>query len=302
MTWTPLVAQLGVIVKRFVQSYKNLDLGIYTVSAKQSLQQCAQIRPFSRDYTWRKSVFTLRLYNEINSSCIVYSLFRRRIGDVTMSSFKDVKRQQLQNDHSIKLKQFEEVATALRVNLNPGDKPKLEAQLERLEKEITSLEQQLLDLGQAPAPTAPSGGTSTPSSGQNITTGNVNGGNVNIGGTQNIHGNVTITYNYGHMIQTLQQGSGEPSDKAKLEALMTELKTALEQIPTDQKSAAERVVKRTEELITEVSAPEVEKEAVESKASLLKRAAENISEALPVVLGISTRIIAYALQMAGVGH
>jgi len=218
-----------------------------------------------------------------------------------MSSLNEIKRQQLQSDHSLKLKQFEEVATALRLNLNPGDKPKLQVQLERLETEITSLEQQLLQLGSSAA-TAPSGGALTPQSGPNITTGNVSGGNVNIGGTQNIHGNVTITYNYGQMIQTLQQGSGEPSDKAKLEALMTELKTALDQIPAAQKSAAEKVVQRTEELVKEVSAPEVEKEAVESTANLLKRAAENISGALPVVMGISTRIIAYALQMAGVGH
>lgn len=214
-----------------------------------------------------------------------------------MPSLNDIKREALQKDHALKLKQFEEVSTALRLNLNPADQPKLEAQLERLEGDIRTLEGQLLQLGASSATSSGGGGAQS----GGIHTGDVSGGNVNIGGTQTIHGNVTIHYNYGQMIQTIQQGSGEPTDKAKLEALMAELKTALAQVPDSQKAAAEKVVRRTEELITEASRPEVEKDAVEAKANLVKTAANNISEVLPVVLGITTRIVAYVLRMAGVG-
>jgi hypothetical protein len=61
-----------------------------------------------------------------------------------------VKRQHLQETHALKLKQFEQVAEALRLNLNPSDTAKLELQLAQLEKDLRTVETQLIDLNSTP--------------------------------------------------------------------------------------------------------------------------------------------------------
>jgi WD40 repeat protein len=60
-----------------------------------------------------------------------------------MSTFNEIKIKQLENDHSIKLQQFEAVADALRLTVNPIDMPKLKAQLTKLGEDIEQIEKAL---------------------------------------------------------------------------------------------------------------------------------------------------------------
>jgi hypothetical protein len=53
--------------------------------------------------------------------------------------------------------------------------------------------------------------------------------------------------------------------------------------------------------VTEVSEAEIEPEAADAKANLLKTAAENIKEAMLIVLTIATQIIVHVLRMGGIG-
>lgn len=128
--------------------------------------------------------------------------------------------------------------------------------------------------------------------------GSVQGGNINFG-NQTVHGDLTVTIR--DMTQTVQKGSGTPSDKEQLQQLLDQLKAALAAVPEAHKANAEKVAKRTEELVTEVSEADVDKDGVESKANLLKKAAENIKEALPDVFAIAGSIVAFGLRFVGVG-
>jgi len=126
------------------------------------------------------------------------------------------------------------------------------------------------------------------------------GGMVNIGGNQTVHGRVTITI--GDMTQTIQQGPTALGDKEALQALVDQLRAAIAAAPilAEHKASVERVDKRTEELVSEVSSGEIDKEAIESKANLLKEAAENIKDVLPTVVLIGASIVAQVLKMGGV--
>jgi hypothetical protein len=127
--------------------------------------------------------------------------------------------------------------------------------------------------------------------------GNVQGGNVNIGGTQTFQGNVTITV--GDMTQTIQKGSAAPSDKEQLQTLVNDLRAALASVPAEHKANVEKVVKRTDELVSEVSEATLDKEGVESKAELLQKAADNIRAVLPSVFAIAASIVTFGRRMAG---
>lgn len=129
--------------------------------------------------------------------------------------------------------------------------------------------------------------------------GNITAGNLNMGGNQTFHGDVTISMR--DMTQTIQKGSGTPEDKETLQKLFDQLKEALAAVPEQHQENAAKVAKRTEELVSEVSEQKMDKEGVEVKANLLKKAAENIKEVLPDVFTIAGSIVAFGLRFAGVG-
>ncbi|HEX2993565.1 MAG TPA: hypothetical protein VHP14_02005 [Anaerolineales bacterium] len=138
-------------------------------------------------------------------------------------------------------------------------------------------------------------------SGQTINiSGSIQGGNVTIGGSQIFHGNANITTN--DLKQTIRGNPNiSPEDKEKLAKLVTQLDKLLENVPSELKAAAQKVADRTEELVSEVNEPEIEPEAVEMKANLLKKAAENIKEAMPAVLEITTQIVMHVLRIGSIG-
>ena len=129
----------------------------------------------------------------------------------------------------------------------------------------------------------------------NNSTGNIsNAGNVNIGGEQTFHGDVTITVNTG-TIGDAPAGS----DKAELKSLLEQLETELKSVPAEHQADAEKVAKWAEEAANDATAEQVEADVVAFKAGKLKQAAENIKGAMPAVLAISTQIVSHVLKMAG---
>ena len=132
-----------------------------------------------------------------------------------------------------------------------------------------------------------------------INSGTIQGGNVVIGGLQYSNGAVNI--NVGNLDATINNNPNASSDdRAILSNLVNQLQDALRNTPQEQQSAAQKVADRTKELVAEVNSPEIEPDAIKMKASLLKKAAENIKEVFPTVLSIATQIIAHVLRIGGV--
>ena len=59
----------------------------------------------------------------------------------------------------------------------------------------------------------------------------------------------------------------------------------------DKEEDAKTVARRTEELVSEASQEGPDTESVEFKGNKLKQATENIRDALPIVMPISTEIV-----------
>ena len=130
--------------------------------------------------------------------------------------------------------------------------------------------------------------------------GSVQGGNVNIGGTQTFKGNVTVSM--GDLSANIGAIPNADADqKAELAKLVTQLQEALKSVPAEKKEDAEKIAKRTQELVEEAGAAKPDGEAIEAKANLLKKAAENIQGALPVVFGIAGSIIGLIGKLHGFG-
>lgn len=122
-------------------------------------------------------------------------------------------------------------------------------------------------------------------------------GNFNIGsGKQTVKGNVTVTM--GDMTQSLNAiPPAFEAEKEQLKLLMEKLTAELASVSAENAKDATKVANRTRELIEEVSADEVDAEAVESKADLLKKAAENVRSVLPIVFQIAGQIVVNALKI-----
>ena len=80
--------------------------------------------------------------------------------------------------------------------------------------------------------------------------------------------------------------------------MVDDLWAALAILPAEQKVGAEKIAKRTEELVSEVSTDEPDKKGVEAKVNLLKSAAENIQGALSV-FAVAMSIVTFGRQMVG---
>jgi len=72
--------------------------------------------------------------------------------------------------------------------------------------------------------------------------------------------------------------------------LVNELKTLLKRPPPDKTAEAETVAKRTEKLVKELGKKKPDREMVETMGHSLKKAAENLAGALPVVLPLPPKL------------
>lgn len=120
----------------------------------------------------------------------------------------------------------------------------------------------------------------------NISGGDFRGANVNIKSKLE---NVTQT------ITTMPHGSDQERDELK--ELVGQLQEALAQAPPETTDEVEKVTKRVETLVEEAGDDNPDEEMMEITGASLKRAAENVREALPTVLPIATQIVAHVLSM-----
>ena len=120
----------------------------------------------------------------------------------------------------------------------------------------------------------------------NISGGDFRGAIVNIKSRLE---NVTQTIN------TLPHGDDQQRDELK--ALVAQLQEALAQAPPEQADDVEKVTKRVEALVEEAGEENPDEEMMEITGNSLKRAAENIRDALPTVLPIATQIVGHVLSM-----
>jgi hypothetical protein len=128
--------------------------------------------------------------------------------------------------------------------------------------------------------------------------GNIQGGIVGIGGSQTFHGNVTL--NMGDLSASVgATPTANETQKAELEKLLAKLQEALNNVPEENKEAAEKVATRTKKLVEEASQVTPDHEEIESKVNLLKKAAENIQGALPKVFEIATSVVAFYVRLHG---
>lgn len=120
----------------------------------------------------------------------------------------------------------------------------------------------------------------------NISGGDFRGANVNIKSKLE---NVTQTIN------TLPHGDDE--EREELKQLVAQLQEALAQAPPEQADDVEKVTKRVETLVEEAGDDNPDTEMMEITGESLKRAAENVRDALPTVLPIATQIVAHVLSL-----
>jgi uncharacterized membrane protein len=128
---------------------------------------------------------------------------------------------------------------------------------------------------------------------KNRTSGQIQGGIVNIDGDMTFHSEVTVTVN--EMRQSLS-----PSEVNELEKQLKDLRTELEKVPSDRINDAKTVKRRVNELVAEADQEDPDKEEVEARAGKLKKAAKQIEDVLPAVLAIATRVIACISRSVGV--
>lgn len=113
-------------------------------------------------------------------------------------------------------------------------------------------------------------------------TGGVQGGNINMGGTQDFRGNVTFSMGAVHAGDDTRQ---------QLAELVKQLADALTQLPAEQKDDAEVVQSLAQEAIDEVSKEKPNRRLLEIKGENLKKAAENLLAVAPIAAKIAKTLL-----------
>jgi hypothetical protein len=134
------------------------------------------------------------------------------------------------------------------------------------------------------------------------------GGHVHVGGQQS-YGDVysgdfrgailNVRSTLANVTQSIDRITGaDQSTKEDLKELVDQLTATLEKVPPDRAEDAEAVATLTESVVDQVTAEKPNKALLQITGDGLKKAAENIADVLPTVLGIATRIVA---AVAGLG-
>jgi hypothetical protein len=130
----------------------------------------------------------------------------------------------------------------------------------------------------------------------NLTNSPVQAGIGGVGSNITISGDVSVTIGN---LSAVVGGSALPEgDKAALQRLLAELEVALKAAPPETAADAAKVAKRAKEAVEEAAADQPEKDAIEAKTNLLKKAAENIAGAMPPVMQIAMNLIAHLLTLS----
>jgi hypothetical protein len=134
------------------------------------------------------------------------------------------------------------------------------------------------------------------------------GGHVHVGGQQS-YGDVysgdfrgailNVRSTLANVTQSIGRITGaDQSAKEDLKELVDQLTAALEKVPPGRAEDAEAVATLTESVVEQASAEKPNKALMQITGDGLKKAAENIADVLPTVLGIATKIVAV---VAGLG-
>lgn len=127
-------------------------------------------------------------------------------------------------------------------------------------------------------------------------------GNLYVGG-EHSHGDefsgdfrgaiLSVRATLNNVTQSIENVTGaDESSRKELEELVAQLAAALEQVPTERAADAEAVATQTELMVAQASAEKPNKSLLKITGEGLKKAAENIADVLPTVLGIATKIVA----------
>jgi len=130
--------------------------------------------------------------------------------------------------------------------------------------------------------------------------GNVAGGDINIGGSNIVGSNVNIgstLTNVTQQVGALAQAS--PDDKAELEGLLKQLEAALKELPAEHQEEAETVAEFTTDLVKEAGKEKPKKSKLEITGEGLKKAAQNLVAVAPLIGEIAGKIVLKILMLGG---
>ena len=116
-----------------------------------------------------------------------------------------------------------------------------------------------------------------------INVGNLNNAsNLNIGGEQTFHGDVTITINHGQL-------NNAPSDPTRdeLKSLLEQLEAALKDVPAEHAEDAELVQEYANDAAEEAAKEQPRQKKLEITGENLKKAAENLLAVSPIAVKIA---------------
>lgn len=127
------------------------------------------------------------------------------------------------------------------------------------------------------------------------------GGHVHVGGQQSYGDEysgdfrgaiLNVRSTLENVTQSIDNVTGaDQSTKEDLKEFVAQLEEALEQVPPDRVEDAEAVATLTESVVEQASAEKPNKALLEITGEGLKKAAQNIADVLPAVLGIATKIV-----------
>ena len=124
---------------------------------------------------------------------------------------------------------------------------------------------------------------------------NITGGNVNIGGSQTVSGDVSVTLQ--GVTTTISNLNAAEDQKAAIQALFTQLESTLKTYAASHPAEVAQIAKRAKDAVEEAASTTPDKEALAAKTTLLKAAANNIREVMPAVFGIAVTIVGSLLRL-----
>jgi hypothetical protein len=125
------------------------------------------------------------------------------------------------------------------------------------------------------------------------------GDNININGNyENVILNIKST------LTNVQQSVGamsavDETARQELVQLIKQLSAALEQIPANLKDEAEAVAASAQVLIDNAKVEKPNKTMLQISGDGLKKAAENLAQVAPAVVGIAGQVVAAVMRMQG---
>ena len=93
--------------------------------------------------------------------------------------------------------------------------------------------------------------------------------------------------------------TGDEAARQELQGLIEQLGQALEHIPESQNEQAEAVAASAQALVETAKADKPNKTLLQISGEGLKKAAENLAEVAPAVVGIAGQVIAMVMRMKG---